>query len=267
LNVHFRSPQTHSMPPWVRRVFIHLLPRLLIMKRPAKETQSLTERKCNGYEFPLIAHQIMTGTVAPMLEYNSRENGNLAGHSCKIHGFQHSSENLASNGQGHQRINNKKGVQPQRHNGHQSAHSHNHHQQRFEEHHYDPVTHDDDGSHSSQSTPLHSSLRNFASLTRCPEVTRAIDGIKYIASVIKSDEESNEAKEDWKFVAMVMDRLFLWIFTVAVLVGTAGIILQAPTLYDTRPAIDEELSEIEAINNKPDVTPIGVYPTTIVIAE
>ena len=35
------------------------------------------------------------------------------------------------------------------------------------------------------------------------------------------------------------------------LVGTAGIILQAPTLYDTRPAIDEELSEIEAINIKP----------------
>ena len=32
--------------------------------------------------------------------------------------------------------------------------------------------------------------------------------------------------EDWKYVAMVLDRLFLWIFTVAVLVGTAGIILQ-----------------------------------------
>ncbi|XP_047493468.1 acetylcholine receptor subunit alpha-like [Penaeus chinensis] len=34
LNVHFRSPQTHKMAPWVRRVFIHILPRLLIMKRP-----------------------------------------------------------------------------------------------------------------------------------------------------------------------------------------------------------------------------------------
>ena len=32
--------------------------------------------------------------------------------------------------------------------------------------------------------------------------------------------------EDWKYVAQVLDRLFLWIFTVAVLVGTAGIIFQ-----------------------------------------
>ena len=34
LNVHFRSPQTHTMAPWVRRVFIHILPRLLVMRRP-----------------------------------------------------------------------------------------------------------------------------------------------------------------------------------------------------------------------------------------
>ena len=50
---------------------------------------------------------------------------------------------------------------------------------------------------------------------------------------------------------MVMDRLFLWIFTVAVLVGSAGIILQAPALYDDRAAIDVELSEIEAATAKP----------------
>lgn len=34
LNVHFRSPQTHRMAPWVKRVFIHILPRLLVMRRP-----------------------------------------------------------------------------------------------------------------------------------------------------------------------------------------------------------------------------------------
>lgn len=50
---------------------------------------------------------------------------------------------------------------------------------------------------------------------------------------------------------MVLDRLFLWIFTLAVLVGTAGIILQAPTLYDDRIPIDIRLSEIAATTDKP----------------
>ncbi|KAH1012776.1 hypothetical protein HUJ05_011872 [Dendroctonus ponderosae] len=52
-----------------------------------------------------------------------------------------------------------------------------------------------------------------------------------------------QVKEDWKYVAMVLDRLFLWIFTLAVLVGTAGIILQAPSLYDDRTPIDKKFSE------------------------
>jgi hypothetical protein len=34
LNVHFRSPSTHTMAPWVRKVFLDILPRLLVMRRP-----------------------------------------------------------------------------------------------------------------------------------------------------------------------------------------------------------------------------------------
>ena len=45
-------------------------------------------------------------------------------------------------------------------------------------------------------------------------------------------------------MAMVLDRLFLWIFTLAVVVGTAGIILQAPSLYDDRIALDQKFSQI-----------------------
>ena len=67
--------------------------------------------------------------------------------------------------------------------------------------------------------------------------------------------------EDWKYVAMVMDRLFLWIFTVAVCVGTAGIILQAPTLYDDREPIDFQLSEIGLATARPMA---GAYQAKIV---
>lgn len=52
---------------------------------------------------------------------------------------------------------------------------------------------------------------------------------------------------------MVLDRLFLWIFTLAVFVGTAGIILQAPTLYDDRTPIDVRLSEIASTTAKPHI--------------
>ena len=50
--------------------------------------------------------------------------------------------------------------------------------------------------------------------------------------------------EDWKFVAMVLDRLFLWLFTITCLGGTAGIILRAPSLYDMRIPIDAMQSTI-----------------------
>jgi nicotinic acetylcholine receptor len=34
LNVHYRKPSTHKMAPWVRKVFIRRLPKLLLMKVP-----------------------------------------------------------------------------------------------------------------------------------------------------------------------------------------------------------------------------------------
>lgn len=34
LNVHFRSPQTHRMAPWVKKLFIDFLPKWLFIRRP-----------------------------------------------------------------------------------------------------------------------------------------------------------------------------------------------------------------------------------------
>lgn len=40
--------------------------------------------------------------------------------------------------------------------------------------------------------------------------------------------------DDWKYVAMVIDRLLLWIFSFAFFFGTFGILLRAPSIYDKR---------------------------------
>ncbi|KAH7705025.1 Protein EAT-2 [Aphelenchoides avenae] len=37
INVHFRSPKTHKMSPWVRTVFLEWMPWLLLMQRPGKQ--------------------------------------------------------------------------------------------------------------------------------------------------------------------------------------------------------------------------------------
>lgn len=49
---------------------------------------------------------------------------------------------------------------------------------------------------------------------------------------------------------MVLDRLFLWIFTIACVVGTFGIILQAPTLYDDRQTLTPQAADDSCF--KPD---------------
>ncbi|CAG7730160.1 unnamed protein product [Allacma fusca] len=77
-----------------------------------------------------------------------------------------------------------------------------------------------------------------------PEVMAALQSVQFIAQHIKDEDKDNEVIEDWKYVAMVLDRLFLWIFTLACIGGTCGIIFQAPSLYDTRSPIDQQLSEI-----------------------
>ncbi|GFV88425.1 acetylcholine receptor subunit alpha-like 1 [Trichonephila clavipes] len=51
-------------------------------------------------------------------------------------------------------------------------------------------------------------------------------------------------ESDWQYVAMVLDRLFLWIFTIACVVGTGWIILCAPSLYDDKQPIDIVFSKV-----------------------
>merc|ERR1711863_133239 len=235
LNVHFRSPQTHTMAPWVRRVFIHILPRLLVMRRPGNpdkqnpmmrkyQTQYIKE---NGFD-DYVMEQAMLTSGHP-------------GASKMIPGYLPPPPMPPLPGDDMDADIGYKSLPPlPAING------------KVE---YGGIAGSTCGSDEDyrnfNTCDLHGEIKYPPGSTECPEIYRALDGVRYIAETTKREEESCKVKEDWKYVAMVMDRLFLWIFTIAVLVGSAGIILQAPALYDTREAIDVELSEIEAATVKP----------------
>lgn len=77
LNVNFRSPSTHRMAPWVKRVFIGFLPKLLCITRPAR-TQQLSEWEMNalstrGTEISIIPvgqHHLRSGCSDPSWPLN-----------------------------------------------------------------------------------------------------------------------------------------------------------------------------------------------------
>ncbi|CAG2167596.1 unnamed protein product [Oppiella nova] len=48
LNIHFRSPSTHRMAPWVRKVFIRILPKLLLMRPPQYKLENNDDIKPNN---------------------------------------------------------------------------------------------------------------------------------------------------------------------------------------------------------------------------
>ncbi|KAI4883588.1 hypothetical protein NFI96_033208, partial [Prochilodus magdalenae] len=75
LNVHYRTPKTHTMPCWVRRVFLSLLPRVMFMTRPERDPEKprssgTSSRSCalhNASSFPqnLAKQQSLPGSLPP----------------------------------------------------------------------------------------------------------------------------------------------------------------------------------------------------------
>uniref|UniRef100_A0A667Y402 Cholinergic receptor, nicotinic, alpha 4b n=1 Tax=Myripristis murdjan TaxID=586833 RepID=A0A667Y402_9TELE len=121
LNVHHRSPQTHGMPHWVRRVFLDLVPRVLFMKRP-----------------PAAAKDNCKKLIEMIADFTK-----------------------------------------------------------------DP-----------------SSQKDAIVPTISPAMQRAIEGVQYIADHLKAEDA--DFSEDWKYVAMVIDRIFLWMFVLVCILGSVG---------------------------------------------
>ncbi|XP_066503293.1 neuronal acetylcholine receptor subunit alpha-4b [Hoplias malabaricus] len=54
---------------------------------------------------------------------------------------------------------------------------------------------------------------------------RALEGVQYIADHLRAEDTDFSVREDWKYVAMVIDRIFLWMFVLVCILGTAGLFL------------------------------------------
>ncbi|KAK6730962.1 hypothetical protein RB195_007436 [Necator americanus] len=64
-----------------------------------------------------------------------------------------------------------------------------------------------------------------------PDALRAIDAIEYITDHLKQDEEYKMYRDDWKYVAMIIDRLLLYVFFGITVGGTCGILFSAPYVF------------------------------------
>ncbi|XP_072006183.1 acetylcholine receptor subunit beta [Engystomops pustulosus] len=64
-------------------------------------------------------------------------------------------------------------------------------------------------------------------LTLPPDLQSAVSAIRYLAQQLQEQEDYDTLKEDWQYVAMVVDRLFLWTFIIFNTLGTLTIFLDA----------------------------------------
>ncbi|CAI5437965.1 unnamed protein product [Caenorhabditis angaria] len=161
INVYFRDPRTHRMPPWVRTVFLVYLPRFVCMDRP----KSMHERSVS--QRSAIAQLPGVGQFAL----------------------------------------------------HPSAH-----------HPLCPSSDDHRGTNKTQPMVVTNETSAFYPLS--PGALRAIEAIEYITDHLKRDEEHKSYRDDWKYVAMVIDRLLLYVFFGITVGGTCGILFSAPNVFD-----------------------------------
>nr|QRN45443.1 nicotinic ACH-beta1 receptor [Carausius morosus] len=70
------------------------------------------------------------------------------------------------------------------------------------------------------------------SLLLSPEAFKATEAVEFIAEHLRNEDQYIQIREDWKYVAMVIDRLQLYIFFLVTTAGTIGILMDAPHIFE-----------------------------------
>ncbi|XP_018601714.1 neuronal acetylcholine receptor subunit alpha-3-like [Scleropages formosus] len=172
LNVHYRTPTTHTMPSWVRTVFLGMLPRVMFMRRPADNQEA---RGGAGAGRKRRGSTSQQGTPVNCLEYGEAK-APIETKKCPCKHGKDTPETDAG--------------KPSRQLSNQ------------------PVN----------------TVVAFSVVS--PEIKQAIESVKYIAENMRSRNKAKQTEDDWKYVAMVIDRIFLWVFVLICVLGTLGLFFQ-----------------------------------------
>ncbi|KAG8001400.1 Neuronal acetylcholine receptor subunit alpha-3 [Nibea albiflora] len=235
LNIHYRTPKTHTMPCWVRTVFLGLLPRVMFMTRPERDPDQVTMvgNDHSTHSRPCAIHlsgtlqkqnkpQALASSVVSSLTkrqqlFNNTELSYLnnlsadtvkgagsaflccEGH-CNCCWHPRSSKLPTDSGGGSGGLGSLGAITG------------------------GGAVGVGGGSQCSSSESLDGGKMSLLPLS--PEVREAIESVKYIAENMRLQNEAKEVQDDWKYVAMVIDRIFLWVFVLVCILGTAGLFLQ-----------------------------------------
>ncbi|XP_075061350.1 neuronal acetylcholine receptor subunit alpha-3-like [Mixophyes fleayi] len=167
LNVHYRTPKTHTMPQWVKKIFLDKLPKIMFMARPSKE-------------------EIKTQPNVDIFNINSVSSSETR--SCNDQLF--CPENSCPCGQ------------------------------------VKRLYTSEIACNLTRGSSLESVDNLMSNSVLSSEIREVIENVHFIAENMKTQNESKEIENDWKYVAMVIDRIFLWVFVLVCVLGTAGLFLQ-----------------------------------------
>ncbi|VDM64378.1 unnamed protein product [Angiostrongylus costaricensis] len=192
INVYFRGPTTHRMPWWVRRLFLEWMPNAMCMKRPRSFS---LDKKVIEQLRPTIAQLPGLGQFDFCLTAHHPFCPSASDT------YVHRSDNFA--------------VVVERSLGHTATMYYREASPKL--------------MHSGITTEISSNSSVFYPLSE--EAIRAIDSIDYITDHLKKVQERKMYRDDWKYVAMIIDRLLLYVFFGITVGGTCGILFSAPYVF------------------------------------
>ncbi|KAL4655659.1 neuronal acetylcholine receptor subunit alpha-4-like [Arapaima gigas] len=278
LNVHHRSPHTHTMPHWTRVAFLDFIPRFLFMKRPSAMKENCmklikmmhqkvsspsiwgqTEAVPTFQNTPVGKQANPANPPSPSQQHTSEDLINMTQQlnksrfgPCSLHQLPNrglswaqpkmrsfsvqytlaereppcSSNRCRSHSIQYYCLDKEPGAKDGQYSGNCSV-----------------VQHCSTKKETSNCSPALCKCKSLlnpvlSSAKHCKMVVtkeeqhltltslkQATEAVQYIADHLRAEDANSSVKEEWKYVATVIDRIFLWMFILVCILGTAGLFL------------------------------------------